>query len=74
MTLPSGLSAWVNVHYEWSLDGTTYTGKAIDVGVYSVVAVLTLKDDCTEFPNGATEYRTSAATVEITQNEAAIAP
>lgn len=72
VTLPSGLSAWVNVHYEWSLDGTTYTGKAIDAGVYSVVAVLTLKDDCTEFPNGATEYRTSAASVEITQNEAEI--
>lgn len=72
VTLPSGLRAWVNVHYEWSLDGTTYTGTAIDAGVYSVVAVLTLKDDSTEFPNGATEYRTSAATVEITQNEAEI--
>ncbi len=72
VTLPSGLRVWVNVHYEWSLDGETYTGAVIDAGVYSVVAVLTPKDDCTEFPNGASEYRTAAATVEIARNEAEI--
>ena len=72
VTLPSGLRSWVNVRYEWSLDGETYTDAVIDAGVYSVVAVLTLKDDCTEFPNGASEYRTAAATVEIAQNEAEI--
>lgn len=71
--LPDDLKDKVNVRYEWTLNGQTYTGDAVHAGTYTVVAILTLKDEVsTGFAGGETEYRTEAATVEITKNTATI--
>lgn len=72
LTLPEALEGKVNVRYEWTLNGETYTGAAVNAGVYSVVAILTPADASTEFTGGLTEYRTDAATVTILKNTAVI--
>ena len=72
LTLPEELEGKVNVRYEWTLNGETYTGAAVNAGVYSVVAILTPADASTEFADNLTEYRTDAATVTIVKNTAVI--
>ena len=70
--LPDALKGMVNVRYEWTLNGKTYTGDAVNAGTYTVTAILTPKDASTEFTGGEAEYRTAAATVTIRKNAATI--